>query len=129
MDIDRLEAGAELNWLVLHHALDWKAGFPALGQMPYTRPTAEGRVEEPELWPVSADLIQAWKLVAHIQALGLGFSLTHAPEADGWEARVWRDTAPAGEAVCLGETAPLAISRVVLKAVQASLVVKGFRLG
>lgn len=128
MDIDRLEAGPELDWLVLHHALDWKQGFPALGQQPYTRPTESGRVEEPALRPISTSLAEAWRLVEHIEALGLGFSLTHAPDGAGWSARVWRDRAPAGEACCKGETAALAISRVVLKAVRASLVVKGFSL-
>ena len=47
MDIDRLEAGAELDWLVLHHALDWKQGYPALGQQPYSRPEGASRVEMP----------------------------------------------------------------------------------
>ena len=85
MDIDRLEAGAELDWLVLHHALDWKQGFPALGQLPYSRPEGAGRVEEPALRPVSTVLAEAWRLVEHVEARGLGFSLSRAP-GHGWVA-------------------------------------------
>jgi hypothetical protein len=130
VDIDVLPAGAELDWLVLHHALDWKQGFPALGQAPYTRPGPSGeRVEEPGLPPVSTTLAEAWRLVAHVETFGLGFSLTRPPGAPQWEARVWREAAPAGEAVAEGETAALAIARAVLKAVQASLITKGYRHG
>lgn len=131
MNIDGLDAGPELDWLVLHHALDWKQGFPALGQSPYTRPGDDGeRVETPALPPVSTDLAAAWRLVEHLEARRLGFSLEQHPEAEEarrWTARVRRDRHPAGEAVAHAPTAPWAIARVVLKAVQASLVVKGFR--
>lgn len=131
MDIDGLEAGPELDWLVLHHALDWKQGFPALGQAPYTRPGDGGeRRDAAALPPVSSDLAEAWRLVEHVEARGLGFSLSRQPEAEeaqGWTARVWRDRPPAGEAVASAPTAPWAIARAVLKAVRASLVVKGFR--
>jgi hypothetical protein len=131
MDIDGLEAGPELDWLVLHHALDWKQGFPALGQAPYTCPGADGaRVDAPTLPPVSTEIAEAWRLVEHVEARRLGFSLSHQPdaeEAQRWTARVWRDRPPAGVALAHAPTAPWAIARAVLKAVQASLVVKGFR--
>ena len=129
MDIDGLAAGAELDWLVLHHALDWKLGFPALGQAAYTRPGADGaRIEAPELPPVSASMAEAWVLVEHLEALGLAFSLTYDPTGHIWEARIWRDRPPAGAVTAIASTAPLAIARATLKAVQASIVVKGFKL-
>ncbi|MNS77710.1 hypothetical protein D3C72_1112950 [compost metagenome] len=129
MDIDGLDAGAELDWLVLHHALDWKLGFPALGQAAYTRPGPGGtRVEVPELRPVSVSLANAWVLVEHVQALGLAFSLTFDPDTSTWEARIRRDRPPAGAVAASAPTAPLAIARATLKAVQASIVVKGFKL-
>lgn len=133
MDIDGLESGPELDWLVLHHALDWKQGFPALGQAPYSRPgDGAERVEMPALPPVSTDIAEAWRLVEHVEARRLGFSLSRQPEAEAtqrWTARVWRDRPPIGEAVASAPTAPWAIARAVLKAVQASLVVKGFGPG
>ncbi|MFN3429021.1 MAG: hypothetical protein ACK46X_03590 [Candidatus Sericytochromatia bacterium] len=129
MDIDGLAAGSELDWLVLHHALDWKLGFPALGQAAYTRPgPAGGRVESPALPPVSSAIGEAWALVEHVQALGLAFSLTFDPTVPGWEARIRRDRPPTGSVAASAPTAPLAIARATLKAVQASIVVKGFKL-
>ena len=126
MDIDRLPAGAELDWLALHHALDWKSGVAALGQSPYSRPGPAGdRLDEPALWPVSTELGAAWVLVEHVEARSLGFSLSRAPGGP-WLARIWHPER--GEAACTAETAPLAIARAALKAVNASLVVKGFRL-
>ena len=129
MDIDGLDAGAELDWLVLHHALDWKLGFPALGQAAYTRPGPEGtRVEASDLPPASASIADAWALVEHVQALGLTFSLTFDPAGRTWNAHIRRDRPPAGAVSASAPTAPLAIARATLKAVQASIVVKGFKL-
>ena len=128
MDIDALEAGPELAWLVLHHALDWKLGFPAIGNAPYTRPGPAGeRLEEPALPPVSSVLAEAWRLVEHVEGLGLGFALGHVPRSGRWEVRVWRDRPPQGAALASAPTPALAIARAVLKAVQASIVVKGCR--
>jgi hypothetical protein len=124
VDIDRLDAGPELDWLVLHHALDWKTAFPTPGGPRYTRPSGDSRVDEPDLWPVSADASVVWCLVEHVEAAGCGFALSRPPGGPEWAARVWREGR--GEATALAPTAPLAIARAVLKAVAANLVVKGF---
>ena len=126
MDVDRLPAGPELDWLVLHHALDWKEAFPTPGGPRYTRPGEGGdRLSEPTLWPVSADAALSHRLVAHVEAAGAGFALTHAPGSGTWDARIWRDGI--GEAATGAETMALAVSRALLKAVIANLIVKGYR--
>lgn len=123
MLIDQLEAGDELDWLVLHHVFDWKRGIAAFGEAPYRR----GSQEFLALWPMSTDIASAWRLIDHAAAVGLHVSIQNHPGTPslGWRVEFGR---PAGEAVyALGGTLPLAICRAALRAVEAALLVKSSR--
>lgn len=123
MQIDGLEPGDELDWLVLHHVFDWKRGISAFGEAPYR---CAGQ-EFPALWPVSSDLAGAWRVVDHALQRGLTVDLQGQPDGSR---QVWRVTLaePSGLQVDgRGETVPLAICRAALHAVEAALLVKSSR--
>ena len=120
MEIDTLEAGAELDWLVLHHVFDWKRGISAFGEAPYRH----GPVAHQALLPVSTDLADAWRVLEHAIARGLRVTLQsvtdHSPQTWG----VTLASPAGGSAYAWGETVPVAICRAALRAVEAALLVK-----
>lgn len=120
MEFDSLEPGDELDWLVLHHVLDWKRGLRSLGEAPYR----QGSEMFPELWPVSHDMAFAWRVVEHATAAGLQVTLRYAPDPrkPGWEATFSRAQGPIASSDA--QTAPLAICRAALRAVEQALLVK-----
>ena len=122
MQIESLEAGEELDWLVLHHVFDWKRGIAAFGEAKFRC----GTHPYPELFPVSSDLAHAWQVVDHALRVGLMVDmLARSGEAQDWRVRFAR---PSGEAVeGRGETVSLAICRAALLAVKAALLVKSSR--
>ena len=122
MQIDHLEPGDELDWLVLHHVFDWKRGITAFGEAPYRMADRE----YPQLWPVSTDVGFAWHVVTHARQAGLAIDLHAAPDAPhDWRVRFAQ---PAGVAVeGHGTSVALAICRAALHAVKAGLLVKSSR--
>ncbi|MNK43982.1 hypothetical protein D3C87_627030 [compost metagenome] len=123
MQIDRLEPGNELDWLVLHHVFDWKRGITAFGEAPYR---CRGQ-EFSELRPVSTELAAAWSVVDHALRFGLSVDVQGHPDE---RAQVWRVrfTDKSGvQAEGRGETVPLTICRAALHAVKAALLVKSSR--
>ncbi len=123
MDIDTLEAGEELDWLVLHHVFDWKRGIRAFDEAPYRC----GTQEYAALWPVSAEIAFAWRVLAHALRAGLTVSVSGNPSGREGSWRATLAHAQGGEAEACGETAPLAICRAALRAVEAALLVKSAR--
>ena len=120
MQIEQLDAGEELDWLVLHHVFDWKRGIAAFGESPYR---CRGQTFD-ALLPLSTDLALAWRVLDLAVARNLRVTVTGAPVASaaGWEVRI---AAPSGEtAHAFGETVPVAICRAALRAVEAALLVK-----
>lgn len=115
-DADALPAGPDADWRLLHHVLDWKRGAAGLGQPPYVFPGG-GAVA---LWPVSTDPTHAERVAGLLRARG--FVVEVAPDADRFRARV---AGPAGSVEVRAETTPLAVTRAVLKAMLACIVVKG----
>lgn len=114
-----LEAGDELDWLVLHHVLDWKRGIAAFGEAPYRWQSQEF----PALWPVSRDLGCAWRIVDH----AIQRDVAVAVLADPAKPPLWRVTFthPSGsEAHGEAATLPLAICHAALRAVEAAILVK-----
>ncbi|MNT50308.1 hypothetical protein D3C72_1872220 [compost metagenome] len=123
MATENLEAGEELDWLVLHHVFDWKRGVRAFGEAPFRR----GSEPFDALWPVSSDLANAWKVIDHAVAVGLAVTVQSASDASpGW--RVTFRSSSGVEAEGYGETVPLAICMAALRAVEAALLVKSSRL-
>lgn len=112
-DFDTFPAGEELDWLVLHHALDWKLGYPALGQAPYLTETREGASA---LWPVSSEWKAAERVIRVLERRG--FQVDVSP---GFVGRV---SGPSGTVEAGAETAPLAVARAVMKAVAGLIIVK-----
>jgi|GEM_PF-3691797 len=123
MQIDRLEPGNELDWLVLHHVFDWKRGITAFGEAPYR---CRGQ-EFPELRPVSTELPAAWSVLDHALRVGLTVDVHGQPEdfPQAWRVR-FTDTSGV-QAEGRGETVPLAICRAAIHAVKAALLVKSSR--
>jgi hypothetical protein len=119
MQIESLEPGEELDWLVLHHVFDWKRGITAFGEAKFRC----GPRPYPELLPVSTDLVHAWSVVDHALSVGLTVDMhARSGEFPEWRVRIAR---PAGEqAEGQGETVSLAICRAALLAVKAALLVK-----
>lgn len=114
-----LETGDELDWLVLHHVLDWKRGIAAFGEPPYRWQSQEF----PALWPVSRDLACAWRIVDHAIQRGVAVAVRAEPVTSPlWQVTF---THPSG-AVAHGEAAtlPLAICRAALRAVEAAILAK-----
>ena len=119
MTNDSLEAGDELDWLVLHHVLDWKRGIAAFGEAPYRWQSQEF----PALWPVSRDLVCAWRIVDHAIQRGVTVDVL----ADPATSPLWRVTfthLSGSEAHAEAATLPLAICRAALRAVEAAVLVK-----
>lgn len=111
-DFDHHPAGSELDWLVLHHGLNWKHGYPALGMANYR--DAEGHGAD-ALWPVSTEWAAAERVIAALEARGLRFEV--GPD------RV-RISGEAGTVEASAETQPLALARAVMKAVVAVMIAK-----
>ena len=123
MQIDRLEPGDELDWLVLHHVFDWKRGITSFGEPPFRR----GGQGFPALLPVSTDLASAWGVIDHALQVGLSAEIQGHPEdsLQPWQVRF---TDRSGVQVMgRGETVALAICRAALLAVEAALLVKSAR--
>jgi len=114
-----MEAGDELDWLVLHHVLDWKRGIAAFGEAPYRWQSQEYTA----LWPVSHDLACAWRIVDHAIQRDVAVAVWGEPA----KTPLWRVTFthPSGS-VAQGEAAtlPLAICRAALRAVEVAVLVK-----
>lgn len=113
-DFDRFPAGDDLDWLVLHHALDWKLGFPALGQKAYL---TGAREPVDALWPVSTEWSAAERVVRALEARGLRF------EVGPGSVQVM---GASGVVEAEGETEALAVARGVMKAVVAVMITKGY---
>lgn len=123
MQIDRLEPGDELDWLVLHHVFDWKRGISAFGEAPYRC----GDRGHSQLWPVSAEVAFAWRVLEYARQAGLTIEIHASPDVPhGWRIRLAQ---PPGLAVeGHGASVSLAICRAALHAVKAGLLVKSSRL-
>ena len=114
-----MEAGNELDWLVLHHVLDWKRGIAAFGEAPYRWQNREYAA----LWPVSHDLACAWRIVDHAIQRDVAVVVQGEPA----KTPLWRVTLThSSGAVAQGEAAtlPLAICRAALRAVEMAVLVK-----
>lgn len=112
-DADALPAGPETDWRLLHHVLDWKRGAAGLGQQPFV--FAGGGADT--MWPVSTDPEYAERVSNLLRARGFVIEIEK-----GFTAIV---RAPGGTVQSTAETAELALTRAVLKAMQACLIVKG----
>jgi len=120
MQIDSVDAGEELDWLVLHHVFDWKRGIAAFGESPYRW----GKQAYAALLPVSTDLAEAWRVLDLAVARGLRVAVTSNGNAPGAAWHVSISGASGESAQAFGETVPLAICRAALRAVEAALLVK-----
>ena len=115
-DADGLPAGAETDWRVLHHVLDWKPGLAAFGQAPYVFPGGQAAY----MWPVSTDIEHADRVAAALRSRGFEVEVEFSTQA-GYKARIGGQCSTV-EAEA--ETAPLAIARAVLKGLMTHMIVK-----
>lgn len=120
MDIDKLEAGPELDSLIATTVLGWKLSEPSDDERGPAWLNAEGRVmgfqpdgRPPFDWDMpyfhpSTEISSAWEVVEHLK-------LSLIPTNTGWiVSQHHLFEGPIGEA----PDAPLAICRAALKAVQ-----------
>lgn len=118
-------AGPTLDWLVLHHVMDWKQGFVALGQAPYLGPAMDGRPGESSLWPVSTDEKAARQVVDSLERRG--FKIEWQPRDGGCEVTIRRSPDEALDA--RAGTMPLAFCRAAMLAVEAGWILKPWPQG
>jgi hypothetical protein len=121
-DIRKMEAGRETDSWVAEKVMGWKRvshethgswwirGIAPDGQTLYATHT----------WSPSTDIAAAWQVVEKMESMG-GHVIISSPgrwcESGGW----WRVQVSAGKgrgAVCAEDTAPLAICKAVLLAVE-----------
>lgn len=112
MDIDKLEAGPELDALVAEKVMGWNVHFvePELRNgREHWRDPVHNTLYLPSQWCPSGDIAAAWEVVEKVVPGPQGFNL--------YLSSAWQASFAGGTAVA--RTAPLAICRAALKAVGA----------
>lgn len=124
-EIDKMEAGPEMDALVAEKVMGWKLGKPRwvyteelygrVKSQAWEGSTKDGMTQTIESWRPSTEITAAWLVV---EKIGGVFRLEKYPHPDsfqGYPGICW--VADFHIASSLAETAPLTICRAALKAV------------
>ena len=123
MKIEEMEAGPEMDALVAEQVMGWHWGEAEDGVATWTH-TDSGiawAVAEPTFSP-STNIADAWQVVEKLIGLGYWISLSHNgnQHAACWDFRLCDRATESKREIAIEATAPLAICRAALKAVEAA---------
>ena len=119
MNYDEMEAGTEMDRLIAEKVMGWQMGLgPATVTKWWRRPGAEPPKQFARpvtAWVPSSDIANAWEVVAHLRNshwIDIQDMRAH------YDVTIRRSVDERNPSCAVGDTAPLAICRAALKAVQ-----------